>query len=359
MQVTGVPATLQSTILKNYTVQELEDLLANNQQFRVIFGGEFGYTEVWREKCFLEFSTPPAFFDLAQGRLSPLQRYLEIATYHVLSPDSLRICDKVYLYTEARRRADSRAEKYFASLLTPEEKRCAKEESYVPLPLGGEGGGDYEDEDYRSVRTEQGDEYAFQEMLNNDDDLLLESAISSGRIDFVNRALLFRLPDLPRNFNLADYVQKNSIEDGAWLPQEHIYLRRLPSLLKQVLLADQELNQDYASILQSAVSSFNLIILDFFLALYIDHPSVTYELENFVERYRVTRDVLTAYSILQRIRYRVAGDGLLALSETGNTDLYLLVAQRRKYDDAVHVLSAQGQAGNYLFVQAVQDLIQD
>lgn len=344
--------TLRDTILKNYTVQELENLLANNQQFRVIFGGEFGYTEVWREKCFLEFSIPPAFFDLAQGRLSPLQRYLEIATYHVLSPDSLRICDKVYLYMEARRRADKRAEKYFASLLTPEEKRYAKEESYVPLLL--QEGGDYEDEGYREDRTEQGDEYAFQQMLNNNDDLLLHSAVSSGRIDFVNRALLLRLPDLSRNFNLADYV--NSA--GDWLPREHIYLKRLPHLLREVLLANQEINQDYDDLLEAAVSSFNLTILDFFLSLYIDHPSVDYELTNFVERYRVTRDVLTAYSILQRIKHRISGDGLVTLSETGNTDLYLLVAQRRKYDDAVHVLSVQGQAGNYLFVQAVQGLIQ-
>ncbi|SHO33294.1 Hypothetical protein BQ3484_226 [Cedratvirus A11] len=352
LQFGGEPPTLQASILKNYTYEQIQDLLANNQQFRIVFGGEFAYTEVWREKSFLEFSTPTSFFDLAQGRISTDKRYLEIATYHVLSPDSLRICDKVYLYMEARRRADEKAEKYFSGLLTWQEKQYAKEESYVPVLL--EGGGDYEDEDYRSARTEQGDEIAFEEMLRQNDDLLVESAITSGRVDFVNRALILRFPNLPRNFNLEDYVVERPFDPN----QEHVHVRRLPPLLKNVLLSDEELDQDYASILQSAIASFNLNILDFFLALYIDYPSVEYELENFVERYRVTRDVITAYSILQRIKHSVSGDGLVTLAQTGNTDLYLLVAKSRRYHDAVHAASIRGQIGNYLFVKAIQDLMQ-
>ncbi|QIN54358.1 hypothetical protein [Cedratvirus kamchatka] len=177
-------------------------------------------------------------------------------------------------------------------------------------------------------------------MLNDDDELLLEVAISSGRVDFVNRALLLRLPNLPRNFNLKDHVEES-----------------LPPLLKNILLADEELDQNYASILESAVSSFNLNILDFFLALYVDHPSVSYELEDFVEQYRVTRDVLTASSVLQRIKRNISGDGLYILSETGNIDLYLLVAKSRKYDDFVHILSSRLQEGNYLFTQALQGLM--
>nr|WIL02954.1 hypothetical protein Cbor_242 [Cedratvirus borely] len=360
LQVGGGPPTLQernllslqATILKNYTYEQIHDLLANNQQFRIVFGGEFAYTEVWREKCFLEFSTPASFFNLAQGRIPADKRYLEIATYHVLSPDSLRICDKVYLYMEARRRADKKAEKYFSGLLTRQEKQHAKDESYVPVLL--EGGGDYEDEDYRSARAEQGDEIAFVEMLRQDDDLLVESAITSGRVDFVNRALILRFPNLPKNFNLEDYVVERPFDPN----QEHVYVRRLPPLLKNILLADEELDQDYASILPSAVASFNLKILDFFLALYIDYPSVEYELENFVEQYRVTRDVITAYSILQRIKHSVSGDGLVTLAQTGNIDLYLLVGKSRRYHEAVHVASIRNQIGNYLFTQGVQGLMQ-
>jgi hypothetical protein len=108
LQVAGLP----TWILKNYTFEQIEGLLDNKQQFKIAFGGEFSYTEVWGEKCFLDFSALASFF--------------EMATY---PPDSPRIYDKVYLYMEAKRRADRKAEKYFSSLLTRQGKQ------YVSLSL--------------------------------------------------------------------------------------------------------------------------------------------------------------------------------------------------------------------------------
>nr|WIL03108.1 hypothetical protein Cbor_188 [Cedratvirus borely] len=89
---TRQPLTLYSTILRNYTYEQVRDLcFAPGSTFGSAFDCEWG---VWRDKAVADFDISPQFFDLVRSlgasngirTLSGSQRYLQIASYVKLSP---------------------------------------------------------------------------------------------------------------------------------------------------------------------------------------------------------------------------------------------------------------------------------
>ncbi|QIN54357.1 hypothetical protein [Cedratvirus kamchatka] len=336
--------SLQATILKNYTPGQLHTLLKENIRFAIIFPEE----DLWKEKCVLDFGLPASFFELTGSLLSPRDRYLQIRSYYLLEEDSPY--EKVALCMEARRRGERyRSVDYFAHLLDAKEQECVQR---AGVPYDDDQHIDLDFPKDRAYMASRGNERAFRKMIKRNDELLLESAISSGRIDFVNRALSFLVRGLSENFNLEDYVEEKIFDPNV----DTIHVGRLPKQLERILFSYDKLYQDMNDILQSAVASFNLKILDFFLALYRDgRPYMEFGLEDFVEEYRQSRNVVVAYSILQRIKHGIAKEDLIMLSETGNIDLFLLLGkelQKRVYFidvKRIYTVCIQKQRGNLCF----------
>jgi hypothetical protein len=343
------PLSLQETIIKKYAPGQLQTLLRENAKFAIIFPEE----DLWKEKCVLDFGLPASFFDLTGSLLSPRDRYRQIRSYYLLEEDSPY--ERVALCKEARRRGPYyHSVGYFSHLLNAKEQECARR---VQVPYDKE----YVDLDYpedRAYMASIGNERAFREMIKRNDELLLHSAVGSGRIDFVNRALSLLVPDLPENFNLEDYVEEKIFDPSA----DTIHIRRLPRQLERALLSCDGLEQDMNDILQCAIAGFNLTIVDFFLALYRDgDPYMEFGLEDFVEEYRQSTNVVVAYSILQRIKHRIDEEGLIMLSETGNIDFFLLVAKeltKKAYlvdMKRICTMCMKEQKGNLLFTKVLSE----
>ncbi|SHO33295.1 Hypothetical protein BQ3484_227 [Cedratvirus A11] len=342
------PLPLQASILKKYTPRQLQALLQENAKFAIIFPEE----DLWKEKCVLDFGLPASFFELTGSLLSPKERYLQIRSYYLLEEDSPY--ERVALCKEARRRgSEYHSVSYFSHLLSAKEQERAQR---VQVPYNDDQHIDLDYPEDRAYLASIGNERAFNKMIKRNDELILESAISSGRVDFVNRALSLFVHGLPKDFNLEDYVEEKIFNPHV----DTIHVGRLPEQLESVLLSCDDLNQGMDDILQCAIASFNLNILDFFLALYRDgQPYMKFGMEDFVEEYRQNRNVVVAYSILQRIGSKVDEEGLIMLSETGNIDLFLLVAKklsRRAYFinmQRIYTQCMKKQRGNLTFTKVL------
>ncbi|SOB74335.1 hypothetical protein BQ9231_00452 [Cedratvirus lausannensis] len=94
--------TLYSTILKNYTYDELKKLCLD-PEFNLLFDCEWG---IWRDKAQADFGISPQFFDLI-GVLPGPERYLQIASYIKLSPSSEGVYEAVRLVTVGYQSNDS------------------------------------------------------------------------------------------------------------------------------------------------------------------------------------------------------------------------------------------------------------
>nr|WIL03111.1 hypothetical protein Cbor_243 [Cedratvirus borely] len=258
---------------------------------------------------------------------------------------------------EARKRgSEYHSVSYFAHLLSAKEQERVQR---VQVPYNDDQHVDLDYPEDRVYLASRGNERAFRKMIKRNDELILESAISSGRIDFVNRALSLLVHGLPENFNLEDYVEEKIFNPRV----DTVHAGRLPEQLESVLLSCDDLNQGMEDILQCAIAGFNLKILDFFLALYRDgQPYMKFGMEDFVEEYRQNRNVVVAYSILQRIGSKVDEEDLITLSDTGNIDLFLLVAKklsRRAYlvnMERIYTQCMKKQRGNLTFTKVLFSL---
>lgn len=175
--------------------------------------------------------------------------------------------------------------------------------------------------DVHKQDTKEFDSPVFMSPQGQERDFMLHDAVESGRIDLVNQALIFLCPNLPANFNIENHVEKRVFDPSL----DRIRPKKLPKQLRNILLSSEDVLLDVEGILQCALASFNLTILDFFLALYGDN--IRFGLEDFVLEYMKSRNLHVAYSILQRIKHRIRREEMSTLSETRNIDLFLLVAK--------------------------------
>nr|WIL04682.1 hypothetical protein Cduv_202 [Cedratvirus duvanny] len=244
------PVTLYSTILKNYTYEELKELcFAPDSTFGNIFDCDWG---VWRDKAVADFGISPEFFDLIKTLSGP-QRYLQISTYVKLTPLSLAVeyddktLEGVYEplqgYEEAKGRRDKNMLVWFAQRITPEENlildrridlRQAK--ATIASWFGG-----LLTNLYYPPRNRKYDIH------------YLSLVISHGRVDILDK-IIHKYFNLPKDFKIAN-LEKGGLE-GPFPFYD---------------LPIQNTNQDdFEEIVDSSLASGDVRIVDFVRSIFRD-----------------------------------------------------------------------------------------
>ncbi|QIN54303.1 hypothetical protein [Cedratvirus kamchatka] len=121
--------SLYSTILRNYTYEELERLCLD-PDFAILFDCDWG---IWRDKAVVDFDVSPQFFDLIRVLSGP-QRYLQIASYVKLTPLSENAYEPISGFREARFRKDKEMLLWFPQRITIEQDETTR--SLVPSYQG-------------------------------------------------------------------------------------------------------------------------------------------------------------------------------------------------------------------------------
>jgi hypothetical protein len=114
--------SLYSTILKNYTYDQLRELCLDSN-FNLLFDCEWG---IWRDKAVADFGVSRQFFDLIRVLSGP-ERYLQIAGYTKFSPLSGEsVHEAVAGFREARFRKDKDMLLWFAQRIKPEQEKAIR-----------------------------------------------------------------------------------------------------------------------------------------------------------------------------------------------------------------------------------------
>ena len=245
------PDSLYSTVLHNYSYDDLKELcFTPDSTFPLVFDCDWG---VWRDKAQADFGVSGEFFDLIRT-LSGTQRYLQIEAYVKLSPLSLLVehdlgypchVEGVYEayagYEEARDRRDAQMMVWFAQRVTPQEQEVvgpvyerAKEMASSWI------GGLLKNLYYPPPNRKYDIHY-------------LSLVLSHGRVDILDK-IIHKYFDLPKDFKLAN------LEKGGL--QGPFPLYDLP-----IQNTSQE---DFMEILDSALSSADVRIVDFVRSIFRD-----------------------------------------------------------------------------------------
>nr|WIL03991.1 hypothetical protein Clen_61 [Cedratvirus lena] len=130
--------TLKGTVLSTFSYSQTQKLCAENP---TVFDCDWG---LWREKAIADFGISGEFFDLVP-QLSGAQRYLQIKSYYVLTPDmAVRVYSDGYIegvyetvagYKIARDTLDSAMQMFFSNRLKPEQREILYKQGYTRIPL--------------------------------------------------------------------------------------------------------------------------------------------------------------------------------------------------------------------------------
>ncbi|SHO33165.1 Hypothetical protein BQ3484_97 [Cedratvirus A11] len=297
--------TLKGTVLSTLSYSQTQEFCFRNP---TVFDCDWG---LWRDKAMADFGISEQFFDLVP-QLPGSQRYLQIKSYHVLTPDmAVRVhsdgfIEGVYEAVTGYLKAKSQGMKaFFAGRLKPEQELYLIEEGrldLIPQPLSGKEANDSKvyvpvahktndreelepntnyKPDYRGyiysylrevLRRGDGDEAFINLALNADYEdieryfpqalregsthaVLLEIVLSSGRTDWIDQVLQ-RYFTLPPGFSIEkdiDYIP-------FWVEEFPLY--NLPLYQGSWIEARE--------ILAAAVRGSNVKVIDFFRSIFRD-----------------------------------------------------------------------------------------
>jgi hypothetical protein len=269
--------SLYSTILHNYTYEEIRDLCFTEGEagvpasFPIVFDCQWG---IWRDKAVTDFNISPQFFDLVRVLSGP-QRYLQIASYVKLSPLSgvrvyqdTGVIEGVYEalagFSEARNRGDMEALLCFTKRIKPEQ---AKLSSMFPSWLSKEAFAEEISQDL-AKRKDKILTYPPQDGVYNIDYLAL--VLEQGRVDVLDKILQYYFV-LPQGFN----IEKDIPYTPFWAEEFPIYdlpLQETPE-------------EDFDTLVGPILSSGDTRIVDFFRSIFRDRDFNTPVRENFLSGY--------------------------------------------------------------------------
>ncbi|SOB74331.1 hypothetical protein BQ9231_00448 [Cedratvirus lausannensis] len=330
------PATLYSTVLKNYTYEEIRNLcFTEGSTFTSAFDCEW---KVWRDKAVADFAISEGFFDLVRSfasngikTLTGPQRYLQIASYAKLTPLSgvrVRIgishegvVEGVYEAVEGYKIAEERKDLdmvlWFANRIKPELQDQVKKLDTIVK--------EFEEKKARDLKLsfdKEGDDFVY-----------LIRATKEGRVDILDNVIhdVFRLPE---GFSIARDVPKHYNYDDTTFWKKKGYLLDLPLQELDETIEDFFL-QD---LLRTGFESGNTRIADFYLSIFRDKKQ---DIREAARRARFGYGSLLrhgnpedAYGIaLRTIRYKSSYDDLVFHM----VEVALLLIQtnkRRKSQDA-------------------------
>nr|WIL03234.1 hypothetical protein Cbor_178 [Cedratvirus borely] len=299
------PATLYSTVLKNYTYEEIRNLcFTEGSTFPSAFSCDW---DIWRDKAVTDFNISPQFFDLIRVLSGP-QRYLQVASYFKLTPLSgVRmyegsIIEGVYEafkgYEIAQKRRDGDMVLWFFNRLKPEARKQVKSAYSVLLEL----------KEKKAVEARLSISEPFEE--EEDKYFYLIEATKKGRVDILDHNIhdLFRLP---KDFSISRDVPKHGNYNNANFWKKKGYLLDLPL---------QELDEDIEDtflekLLEASLESGDTRIADFYLSIFRNKKE---EIKKAARKTRFGYDSLLlhgnpedAYSIaLRTLRYKKTYDDL-------------------------------------------------
>ncbi|SPN79416.1 Hypothetical protein BRZCDTV_330 [Brazilian cedratvirus IHUMI] len=293
------PKTLYSTILHNYTYEQLRDLC-----FTDLFTGVFDCEwDIWRRKAVADFGISEEFFDLVRVLSGP-QRYLQIASYVKLSPLSgVRVyeggsIEGVYEaakgYKLAEKRGDSNMVFWFFNRLKPEAKEEVKQLGVVLQKIE-----DKFNEEPEIYVDEEGDDFAH-----------LIEVTEEGNVDVLD-SLIHNAFTLPKDFSIARDVPKHHNYNDVTFWKNKVYLLDLP--LQEL---DEDLEDTFLEkLLEASFSSGDTRITDFYLSIFKDKKE---EIKKAARRARFGYNSLLrhgnpedAYGIaLRTLRYKKTYDDL-------------------------------------------------
>ncbi|QIN54229.1 hypothetical protein [Cedratvirus kamchatka] len=138
--------TLKGTVLSTFSYTQTKEVCS---KYPSVFGSPWYESWVWREKAMADFDISGEFFDLVP-HLSPSQRYLQIKSYHVLTPEmAVKVhydeslpegyfIEGVYEartgYVLAKKLEDKEMKIFFANRLKPEQIKILNREGRVHMP---------------------------------------------------------------------------------------------------------------------------------------------------------------------------------------------------------------------------------
>ncbi|SHO33470.1 Hypothetical protein BQ3484_402 [Cedratvirus A11] len=236
--------------------------------------------KLWREKAVADFGISARFFDLVRT-LSGAQRYLQIKTYYVLSPDSATrlyrdtgyvegVYTSVAGYLEAQARRDRKMGLFFYSRLREEEKSLLQSVEA------------WSEEEVPSERLYQ--------------------VLEQGNVAELDQ-IIHDYFTLPSGFS----IEKDILQVPFW---EEPPLYNIP-------LLDEVENMD--AILHSALVGLNVRVVDFFRSLFRrEPPHASYSIYQGLIRHGRAEE---AYSIA--LRFPTLGDTGSDLGDTGSGYNYM------------------------------------
>nr|WIL02959.1 hypothetical protein Cbor_183 [Cedratvirus borely] len=270
--------SLYSTVLKNYTYDDLKELcFAPGSNFTNVFDCNW---DIWRDKAVTDFGVSPQFFDLIRTLSGP-QRYLQIASYVKLTPLSgvrvypdIGVIEGVYEaytgYLQSEKRKDADMMRWFYQRLTAEQKK-----GFLGLERSSEREKLQQMERLRKKWQEKKREE--EEFLNNpgrERSKHLYKAIKASRIDILDQ-IIHGYFTLPEGFSIEKDIPKVPFwQISSWKPREDLPL--------QTHIEDGEVR----NILLLSMKSADTRIVDFFRSIFHDR-----NIEK-LTKYFTTRDSL-------------------------------------------------------------------
>nr|WIL04061.1 hypothetical protein Clen_131 [Cedratvirus lena] len=257
--------SLYSTILRNYTYEELERLCLD-PDFAILFDCDWG---IWRDKAQADFGISPQFFDLVRSNASNgirtpsgPQRYLQISSYIKLTPLSCALsCEKgvyeeVTGFREARYRKDKEGLLWFAQRIKPEQ------DEEIKRTITSYENSIHECEKLTSQWSEEERELVYPPEDGNYTLQYLWFVILRGRIDILDR-IIHRYFVLPKGFSIEKDVPRT--------PFWQIYDEQGKDLTIMHNLPLQELDVwDFNYLVRPILASGDTRIADFFRSIFRD-----------------------------------------------------------------------------------------
>nr|WIL02992.1 hypothetical protein Cbor_109 [Cedratvirus borely] len=133
--------SLKGVVLCTFSYEQTKEICV---QYPSIFASPWYESWVWREKAMADFDISGEFFDLV-ANLYPSQRYLQIKSYHVLTPDmAVRVHSDGFVegvyeapagYMLAKNSDNKEMKIFFANRLKPEQIKSLNKIGRVHMPL--------------------------------------------------------------------------------------------------------------------------------------------------------------------------------------------------------------------------------
>nr|WIL03729.1 hypothetical protein Cplu_176 [Cedratvirus plubellavi] len=327
------PVSLYSTVLKNYTYEEIRNLcFTEGSTFGSAFDCEW---KVWRDKAVADFAISEEFFDLIRTLSGP-QRYLQIASYVKLSPLSgVRVYtnpdreeyaiegvyEAVEGYELAEKRRDPEMVLWFANRIKPEVCKPKHQIKNLDAVL----------QELEKKKAKEPQFFTDDFFVDEEDEFLyLIKATKKGRVDVLDDIIhgIFRLP---KDFSIARDIPRHYNYDDERFWKEKGYLVDLPL---------QELDEDIEDIfledlLRASFLSGDTRIVDFYLSIFRDKKEDIREAARSAHfgYYSLLRhgNPEDAYGIaLRTIRYRSSYD-VLPYHMVEVAFLFVQTNEKRKY----------------------------